>query len=195
MFGLGLGLGLGQNVAASGGGAPAGPTWDTAFNSTNFVYTNSNLTATSQTPSVGQVTRATPSKTAASYSGEWACTVTKATSNIFVGFVDGSHPSSIDLTPGFDTLEGISYMSNGNIYYNGGTAVTGLPTYTSTDIIISRCVNGLVGFNKGGSWLNGYNPVTGAGGVDVTAHITNIYPSCGGNGASDVFVGNFGGWS
>lgn len=190
---LSIGLGIGSQQAVSGGGGATGPTWDTAFNAASYTFSNSNKTAT-QTGAADQATRSTQSR-ALSGSHNFAVTIgTKATSFVEIGIADTTMTTANAIGPG---VPSIGYLSNGSIQFNSTVIASSLPTLTTGDIVTCYMIGTLVGFAKNGTPVNSFNTSTGAGGTDVSASgspITTAFPAASGNGAGNVFTGDFTNW-
>ena len=98
---------------------------------------------------------------------------------IGVGLTGMNYSGPFNGYPGNDT-NSIGFSDDGNYYYNGASVQSGLPTWTSGDIIdiaISAGQSWWIRVN-GGNWNNNpaANPTTGANG-SVLNGLTNFYPA------------------
>ena len=98
---------------------------------------------------------------------------------IGVGLTNMNYSGPFNGYPGND-VNSIGFSDDGNYYYNGSVVQSGLPTWTSGDIIdivISAGQRWWIRVN-GGNWNNNpsANPTTGTNG-SVLNGLTNFYPA------------------
>jgi hypothetical protein len=98
------------------------------------------------------------------------------------------------------TNEKVSYVNDGRVFIHGGTETSGMPTYTSADIIGMACDmdNGYLYYHKNGTYINSGDPTSGAsgtGGFDIYNHgsIDYCFAVSNADGGTDpVIDANFG---
>lgn len=136
-------------------------TWDIAHKSANASLTNGALTMTATGGGAG--TRSTTSV----LSGTHTYTLTNDVLNIdHIGIADGSWVPGNDV--GGDT-HSLGYYSGGGIVYNGGFVVSGIPTYTTGDVVtvVLDATGQSVVFKKNGTTVATVS-IAGGGGSPIT---------------------------
>jgi hypothetical protein len=85
------------------------------------------------------------------------------------------------------TANGYGYNSNGDIFNNNGSIVTGLASWTDGDIIgvALDATNNKIYFSKNGSWQNSADPSAGTGGQSITSDITWYFAGHTNDGGTD----------
>jgi len=98
---------------------------------------------------------------------------------IGVGLTNMNYSGPFNGYPGND-VNSIGFSDDGNYYFNGSSVQSGLPTWTSGDIIDIVISSGQYWWIRvnGGNWNNNpsANPTTGANG-SVLNGLTNFYPA------------------
>lgn len=159
--------------ASFGGGVIATTTWDPTINSTNYTFSNGNLTATR---SVGAGSDENVKASAAKSSGYFEVKILASSSAIDLK-VGLSLASQITGT-WIGSSGSIGYAGNGIINTDGAGVDSGLPTLAANDVVGVYLSGGKVWFNKNGVWVGtGGNPSAAGPGYSVPATMTNGLPS------------------
>ena len=159
-------------------------TWNPSDKSASITLSGGNLIATGAgTPAA---VRGTTSKTSKVY---YEVTVGAVGVQYGLGVADSTYSLGGGLGGDQDSA---GYYSNGFIFFNNSTFISGQATYTTGDIIgvaIDQ-PNNLIYFSKNGTYQNSAVPASGTGGVNYisTAAIFAAFQTSG----SDVATVNFG---
>ena len=186
------------------------------FSATNLVATDKNLdsptnnfatwnpvcTDTNVTLSEGNLKNINEGATSATIgldSGKfyWETVVVNGTGSfIGTGIIKASALDTIS-SAWIGGTNSISYYPNGNIYNNGSSTSSSVPTYTTGDIVgvALDLDNFKLYFSKNGTWINSGDPTsgsTGTGSVATPSSVTWIPAAHGDNSSSAGWVANFG---
>lgn len=179
-------------------GTPAGVAFDTGSALGGVALTNSNLTATSTSASLG-FARSTTSHSSGKYYLEMTCTNDPGSATFGVGVVDTTYTAGVSFI-GSDTHSTAYYNTNGRFFNNADqTAMSGV-TYTTSDVV-RVCIdldNRKIWWTKNGaatfspSNLTG-DPAANTGGGDLSTFATNVYVAVDFEGSNTAaFTVNFG---
>jgi len=139
--------------------------------SSSISYSNGNTTFTNSATDHRSV-----ASTLAVSKGKWYAEVK-------IGNLGGTYPNigiynaddNFNSSTYFNQLSGgWSYNANGNVYNNDSSVISGLPTWTTNDIISVAvdCDNDKIYWSKNGTWINSADPSAGTGGQSITADKT-----------------------
>jgi hypothetical protein len=170
---------------------PAGVTWNPANSSTDWSFSNGNLTANRNSTTAGfwAMLRASSAKA----SGTFIVTVDTISGGSFAAYV-GLDTGSETQFPGQDgSNNSIGYRQDGAIIFGGAGVGTGAP-FTAGDVIkivktatdVSFYKNNVLQYTQNNSSSGGYaaTPIAGA-----------CYPACSnGNATGTQYTGDFTGW-
>jgi hypothetical protein len=152
--------------------------------SSNHTFSNGNLTSTNSS----STHRSVVSSLAVS-SGKWYFEgKSVSTGGAYPTFGIFNADASFDAGTYFtSTANGYGYNSNGAIFNNANSLVTGLATWTDGDIIgVALDVdNDKIYFSKNGSWQNSADPSAGTGGQSITSDITWYFAGHTNDGGTD----------
>lgn len=182
-MGLGIGIGIAIGLGDKGTVAAAATTFSSGASTTDWTFSNGNLTANR---SVNNNFHAFARGSNVKAAGNFVATVdAQPGGGMGVGFDDGTTSGT---NPGA-TATSIGYISDGTIWYNGSAVQTGLATYTVADAITATKSGGNVTFKKNG--------VAVGTAVDVSGTLSSVRPLVYASTAASVgtqFTANFSGW-
>ena len=139
--------------------------------SSGLTFSNGNLTSTNSSSGHRSVL-----STLAVSTGKWyyegkSVTTGGAYPTFGIFNIDAAFDAGTFFT---STANGYGYNSNGHIYHNNGSLITGLSTWTDGDIIgiALDATNDKLYISKNGSWQNSGDPSNNTGGISITSDIT-----------------------
>ena len=139
--------------------------------SSGLTFSNGNLTSTNSSSGHRSVL-----STLAVSTGKWyyegkSVTTGGAYPTFGIFNIDAAFDAGTFFT---STANGYGYNSNGHIYHNNGSLITGLSTWTDGDIIgiALDATNNKLYISKNGSWQNSGDPSNNTGGISITSDIT-----------------------
>jgi len=152
--------------------------------SSSITYSNGNITFTNSSSGHRSV-----ASTFAVSSGKWYAEVkivSLGSAYPTFGIFD-SEDNFVSSTYFTETSSGLGYNSNGGIFSGGSYLVTGLPTWTTNDILgmALDVDNNKVYFSKNGTFVNSGDPANGTNGQSITSSKTWYFAGHTNDGGTD----------